>query len=128
MRYDPGVMRFRYSALRPYLPWLIRALVFGVLLTTLVPAQPRAPLGTDQTVETTKPMLCMHTRLIDEVDEWKIQRSLQLVRELGAPTIVEFFPWAYIEGTEDQYDWSSADRIVKHARNQGIHIIARLGL
>lgn len=121
-------MRFRYSTLRPYLPWLIRALVFCALLTALVPAQPRAPLGADQTVETTKPQVCMHTRLIDEVDEWKIQRSLQLVRELGAPTIVEFFPWAYIEGTEDQYDWSSADRIVKHARNQGIHVIARLGL
>ena len=70
----------------------------------------------------------MHTRLIDEVDEWKIQRSLELVREMGAGTIVEFFPWAYIEGSEDQYDWSSADRIVRHARNQGMHIIARLGL
>lgn len=113
---------------RPYIPWLIRGLIAWVLLAALVPAQPRAPLSADQTVETTKPMLCMHTRLIDEVDEWKIQRSLQIVREMGAPTIVEFFPWAYIEGSEDRYDWSSADRIVRHARNQGIHIIARLGL
>ena len=70
----------------------------------------------------------MHTRLIDEVEEWKIQRTLQLVREMGVNTIVEFFPWAYIERSPDQYDWSSVDRIVRHARNQGIHIIARMGL
>jgi hypothetical protein len=115
-------------ALRRYLPWALRALVAWALLGTLVPAQPRAPLGADQTVQTNVPMLCMHTRLIDEVEEWKIQRSLELVREMGAGTVVEFFPWAYIEGSEDRYDWSSADRIVKHARNQGIHVIARLGL
>ncbi len=110
------------------LPWAIRALIAWVLIGALVPAQPRAPLGADQIVETDDPQLCMHTRLIDEVEEWKIQRSLQLVREMGAPSIVEFFPWAYIETSEDQYHWDSADRIVKQARNQGIHIIARLGL
>jgi hypothetical protein len=121
-------MRLNLATFRRCAPWAIRALVFWALLTALVPAQPRAPLGADQTVETTKPLVCMHTRLIDEVDEWKIQRSLQLVREMGAPTIVEFFPWAYIEGSEDRYDWSSADRIVRHARNQGIHVVARLGL
>ena len=103
-------------------------MIAWVLLGALVPAQPRAPLGAPQTVETTKPQLCMHTRLIDEVEEWKIQHSLELIREMGAPTIVEFFPWAYIEGTEDRYDWTTADRIIRHARNQGIHVIARLGL
>lgn len=116
------------SKLRASLPWVLRAFAVYVLLGALVPAQPRAPLGEDQVVETTKPQVCMHTRLIDEVEEWKIQRSLELVREMGAPTIVEFFPWAYIEGTENQYDWTTADRIVRHARNQGLHIIARLGL
>lgn len=69
----------------------------------------------------------MHTRLIDEVYEWKIQRSLQLVREMGADTIVEFFPWAYVEGSRGRYDWASADRIVSHARSQGLKIIARMG-
>jgi polysaccharide biosynthesis protein PslG len=117
-----------YATLRSILPWLVRAFVAWVLLGALVPAQPRAPLGAPQTVATTKPQLCMHTRLIDEVEEWKIQHSLELVREMGAPTIVEFFPWAYIEGTEDRYDWTTADRIIRQARNQGIHIIARLGL
>src|SRR3954451_8570954 len=113
--------------LRRLLPWAIRALIAYWIIGALIPAQPRAPLGTPQTVATTQPELCMHTRLIDEVEEWKIQRSLVLVREMGAGTIVEFFPWAYIEGSENQFDWSSADRIVNQARNQGLHIIARLG-
>jgi hypothetical protein len=51
-----------------------------------------------------------------------------MVREMGADTIVEFFPWAYAENNEGQYDWVSFDRIVHHARNQGLHIIARMGL
>jgi hypothetical protein len=113
--------------LRRLLPWAIRTLIAYWIIGALIPAQPRAPLGTPQTVETTQPELCMHTRLIDEVEEWKIQRSLVLVREMGAGTIVEFFPWAYIEGSENQFDWSSADRIVNQARNQGLRIIARLG-
>ena len=77
---------------------------------------------------TTDPQTCVHTRLTDEVEEWKVQRTLQEARELGAPTIVEFFPWAYIESSEDRYDWAAADRIVRHAGNQGIRIIARMGL
>lgn len=108
--------------------WPIRLFVASVAISALAPAPPRAPLGPPQTVETVHPHVCVHTRLIDEVDEWKIQRSLQMVREMGAGTIVEFFPWAYIEVSPDVYDWGSADRIVRQARNQGLHIIARMGL
>ncbi|MBE2270924.1 MAG: cellulase family glycosylhydrolase [Anaerolinea sp.] len=109
--------------------WIIRLLLVVWLIGAFVPAPPRSPLEVpDRVVETVQPHVCMHTRLIDEVEEWKIQRTLQLVREMGANTIVEFFPWAYIERAPDQYDWSSVDRIVAHARNQGIHIIARMGL
>lgn len=91
-------------------------------------APARAALGPPQLVETEQPQTCVHTRLIDEVEEWKVQRSLQEVRELGAPTIVEFFPWAYIESERDHFDWAAADRIVRHAENQGVRIIARMGL
>lgn len=115
-------------AVQQHWRWLIRGAVLWLAFGALLPAPPRAPLGAPQTVETEHPLVCLHTRLIEEVDEWKIQRSLQLVREMGADTIVEFFPWAYVENVEDQYDWSNVDRIVKHARNQGIHIIARMGL
>lgn len=114
--------------LSPFL-WMIRLLIVAWAIQTFIPAPPRAALEVpDHVVETEHPLVCMHTRLIDEVEEWKIQRTLQLVREMGANTIVEFFPWAYIERSPDQYDWSSADRIARHARNQGIQIIARLGL
>jgi hypothetical protein len=106
----------------------VRALVLALLLPALRSAPPRAILGPQQTVHTTQPLLCMHTRLNDEVETWKIQRSLQMVREMGADTIVEFFPWAYIEGTEGVYGWDHADTIIAHARNQGLHVIARLGL
>ena len=114
--------------LRTAFPWLARIVVAVAVIAGLVPTQPRVLLGVPHTVETEKPQLCMHTRLIDEVEAWKIQRSLALVREMGAPTIVEFFPWAYIEGSEDRYDWTTADRIIELARNEGLHIIARLGL
>lgn len=108
--------------------WFLRLVAGIYLLGSLLPAGQRAPLGPQQTVITLRPHVCVHTSLIDEVDEWKIQRTLQLVREMGAPHIVEFFPWAYIEHQQGRYDWAQTDRIVRHARNQGIHIIARLGL
>jgi hypothetical protein len=114
--------------LLPYWRWPIRLAIVWIVLGALAPAPPRAPLGSPQVVETVQPQVCVHTRLIDEVDEWKIQRSLQMVREMGAGTIVEFFPWAYIEVGRDVYDWGSTDRIVNQARNQGLHIIARMGL
>mgnify|MGYP005838603377 CR=1 FL=1 len=113
---------------RHYWPWFIRALIAYFLLSLLKPAPPRAPLNGPFTVETTQPHVCVHTRLIDEVFEWKIQRSLQLVRELGATTVVEFFPWAYAEPERGRYDWASFDRIVQHAADQGLRVIARLGL
>jgi hypothetical protein len=78
-------------------------------------------------VNTTDPRLCVHTRLTDEVEEVKIRRTLEMVREMGASSIVEFFPWAYVEMEEGSYDWNHPDRIIRHAHNQGLKIIARLG-
>jgi hypothetical protein len=118
----------RYHPLLRYGGDMLALLVVAVCLTALRPAPARAPLGPPQQVQTTQEQTCVHTRLIDEVEEWKVQRSLIETREMGAPTIVEFFPWAYIEHTEGRYDWSSADRIVRHAGNQGLRIIARMGL
>jgi hypothetical protein len=70
----------------------------------------------------------IHTRLSDEVEPWKIKRSLQMVREMGAPWIVEYFPWAYSEPSPGRFDWAHADLVVDHARAQGLTVIARLGL
>jgi len=106
---------------------LARMALLYALVTALAPPQPRAVLGTPQRVEAVEEHVCVHTRLIDEVQPWVIQRSLEMVREMGAGTIVEFFPWAYIERQPDQYDWRQTDIIVRHAENQGLRIIARMG-
>jgi hypothetical protein len=112
---------------RSYWLWLIRLLLLWGIVSSLAPPGPRALLGAPQTVIAAKDHVCVHTRLIDEVEEWVIQRSLQLVREMGADTIVEFFPWAYFEPSPGRYDWSQADRIIRHAENQGLQVIARVG-
>jgi hypothetical protein len=105
-----------------------RLVLILAVLRHLAPAPPRVKMGPPQTVETLHPVVCVHTRNTDEVEEWKIQRNMQMVREMGAASIVEFFPWPYIEGVEYRYDWARADRIMRHAENQGLTVIARLGL
>ena len=80
-----------------------------------------------QTVDTRHPVVCVHTRLTDEVEDIKVQRTLQLVREMGASTIVDFFPWAYVEVAPGYYDWGHSDRIINMAHQEGLQIIARLG-
>ena len=83
--------------------------------------------GPQQTVRTVNPKIGVHTRLTDEVEEWKIKKTLEMVREMGAPWVVDFFPWGYIENSEGEYDWDHADLVVDHARRQGLTVIARLG-
>jgi len=125
------MMRFTRPVQRKALIHLLRAsglLLVAGALATLRPAPPRVVLGPPHTVQTVNPTVCVHMRLTDEVDEWKIQRTLQMVREMGAATIVEFFPWPYTEHERSSYDWAHADRIMRHAENQGLTVIARLGL
>jgi hypothetical protein len=108
--------------------WIMRGFIVIVLLSQLAPPRLRVMLeNPPRQVITDKPKVCVHTDLIHEPPESSIQMSLQLIREMGAPTIVEFFPWAYIERTPDVYDWGQPDLILKHAENQGIKIIARMG-
>jgi hypothetical protein len=110
------------------LSWILRVGLLGFVLVRLAPVEHRVVLGPPHAVIADHDHVCVHTDLIHEVDEWKIQHSLELVREMGADTIVEFFPWAYIEPEPGRYNWFQADRIVRHAENQGVHIIARMGL
>ncbi len=107
---------------------LIALLAIAIALALPRLTSESVPLGEQQTVETAQPRLCVHTLLENEVEEAKIKRSLQLTRELGAATIVQFFPWAYAETQPGDYSWFHADRIIRHARRQGINVIARLGL
>ncbi|MCU0510955.1 MAG: beta-galactosidase [Anaerolineae bacterium] len=107
--------------------WAARLLLLLWLLSLIHPAPPRAMLEDPQTVSTMQPLLCVHTRFTDEVHEWIIQRSMQLVREMGADTIVEFFPWAYFEPQPGAYRWERVDLVMRHARNQGLKVLARMG-
>lgn len=87
----------------------------------------QVPLGPQQTVVTANPKIGVHTRLTDEVEPWKIKRTLEMVRGMGAPWIVEYFPWAYAEPSPGRYDWSHHDLVIDHATRQGLTVIARLG-
>ncbi len=120
---------------RPHQPWL-RTLAFTLLvLLALIGAGvlirrglgPSVSLGPQRSVETINPKMGVHTRLTDEVEPWKIKRTLEMVREMGAPWIVEYFPWAYLEPRPGQYNWNHSDEIVQHANRQGLAVVARLG-
>jgi polysaccharide biosynthesis protein PslG len=110
------------------LKWIVRLALLAGIFASLTPPRAYVVIGPPQVVQTQHPITCVHTRLTDEVEEWKIQRSLELTREMGATTIVELFPWAYVEAEQGQYNWKHSDLIVQHAQAQGLTIIARLGL
>jgi hypothetical protein len=105
-----------------------RLLILCLMLPLLLPAPHLITPGPQQTVYTNHPILGIHTRLTDEVEEWKVKRSLQMVREMGAGWIVEFFPWAYYHSENGEFAWSHPDMVVRHANAQGLKVIARLGL
>jgi len=109
-------------------PYLLRLVAIFAIVLQISPMPPRPTTEAPQIVQTAHPLVCVHTRLTDEVEAWKIQRSLQLVREMGASTIVEFFPWAYYESAPGVFNWTHADTVMAYARQQGISVIARLGL
>ncbi len=85
------------------------------------------PLGPQQTVETINPKIGVHTRLTDEVEAHKIKQTLEMVRQMGAPWIVEYFPWAYVEDQPGRFGWNHSDLVIDHAERQGLTVIARLG-
>ncbi|MFQ5856485.1 MAG: endo-1,4-beta-xylanase, partial [Anaerolineae bacterium] len=108
------------SAAAILLLWTIAAVLAGQI--------PPAPvtLGPQQTVHTTNLKMGVHARLTDEVEPRKIKRTLEMVRQMGAPWVVEYFPWGYIEPAKGQYDWEHADLVVDHAERQGLSVIARI--
>lgn len=112
------------------LPRISLAFVLSICVLILSTSAPSAavPLGPQQTVATGNSKMGVHTRLTDEVEPRKIKRSLEMVREMGAPWIVEYFPWSYQEPLPGIYDWTHADLVVDHANRQGLRVVARLGL
>jgi len=115
------------------IPHAVRSVGLAGLLLIMVVALPAATpprpiqLGPQQTVETVNPKMGVHTRLTDEVEPWKIKRTLEMVREMGAPWIVEYFPWAYHEPVPGIFNWTHSDLVIDHANRQGLSVVARLG-
>ncbi|NLS77399.1 MAG: hypothetical protein GXY76_09100 [Chloroflexi bacterium] len=107
--------------------WLWQGAALGLLLWIIgLPPQPQVWLGPPQAVQTANPKMGVHTRLTDEVEEWKIKRTLEMVREMGAPWIVEYFPWGYYEPRKGSYEWAHPDLVVDHALAQGLTVVARI--
>ena len=116
------------------IPLFYRYLFLGVFIILILYAlyavywqNPTVALGPQRTVSTINAKIGSHTRLTDEVEPWKIKRTLEMVREMGAPWIVEYFPWAYVESKPGQFDWTHSDLVINHAHRQGLQTIARLG-
>ena len=106
---------------------VLRAFIlFALVYVTSAPVQRLVTVGEQQQVETNNPVIGVHTRLTDEVEEWKIQQTLVMVREMGASWIVEYFPWAYYEPEKGVYDFGHADMVIEHALAQGLKVIARV--
>lgn len=112
---------------RPAFSAGLRLLGIAVLLSLIQPAPALITYGPRVEVETTRPILGVHTRLTDEVEEWKIQRTLQMVREMGASWIVEFFPWAYYHAEDGGFAWEHPDLVIGHAQANDLKVIARIG-
>jgi hypothetical protein len=122
-----AAMRWRGKWRRGVAKHWKRGLLFLLILVAGAPIYPLVALGPQQVVHSANPKMGIHTRLTDEVEPWKIKRTLEMVREMGANWIVEYFPWAYYEPSPGRFDWSHADLVVDHARRQGLTVIARLG-
>jgi hypothetical protein len=107
----------------------VAKLAFSIILLLIAGRHPKpiVILGPQQSVVTINPKMGIHTRLTDEVEEWKIKRTLEMVREMGCKWIVEFFPWAYYEPKKGIFNWDHPDMVVNHALAQGLTVIARLG-
>jgi hypothetical protein len=104
---------------------LLGLTLLGLLLAaSLVPA--RAGPGERRPLESFHPTLGVHTRLTDEVEPWKIRRTMAMVREMGARWVVEYFPWTYIELAKGQYDWAHVDLVVEAAEAEGLILVARI--
>jgi len=107
-------------------PVLICLLATILFIPAAMPPR-QIKLGPQQTVITVNSKMGVHTRLTDEVEPWKIKRTLEMVREMGAPWIIEYFPWAYRETIPGFFDWTHSDLVIDHASRQGVTVIARLG-
>jgi hypothetical protein len=125
---DSALAMFLRRSWEARFPQGVRLLLFVMVVVALQPTPILVTAGPQQSVVTNRPSLGVHTRLTDEVEPWKIQRTLRLVREMGASWIVELFPWAYYHAEDGGFAWEHPDLVIEHASAQGLSVVARLGL
>jgi hypothetical protein len=70
----------------------------------------------------------VHTRLTDEAEVRKIDRTLEAVAEMGGSWIVEYFPWAYHEPAAGRYEWDHIDQVVSAAERNAVKVLARIDM
>lgn len=100
-----------------------------ILLLIGVPFLPApASRGTRASSANRDSILGIHGRLTDEVEPWKIDRSADMMVEMGASWLVEYFPWAYLEPSKGKFDWAHADMVVNAAASRGLKLLARLDM
>ncbi len=70
-----------------------------------------------------------------EVEEWKIRRSMEMLREAGVHWIRQQVPWVYIEregkgkfGEPPGSSWEHYDRFIALSNGYGLKVVARLDL
>ncbi|MBA3470646.1 MAG: hypothetical protein H0T53_13495 [Herpetosiphonaceae bacterium] len=103
---------------------LLGWLAFGQLAAQRTPTPLHLP--PQQQVQTLHPTVGVHTRLTG-LDEATIERTLIQVREMGATTIIDLFPWAMVQPRSPHaFDWAGTDAVIEHAQRQGLQVIARL--
>jgi polysaccharide biosynthesis protein PslG len=110
-----------------YLQKLIAVVILCCLLgLPLLPAPPRGAGGVAGAARDS--VLGVHGRLTDEVEQWKIEQSTDMMAQMGASWLVEYFPWAYIEPARGRFDWAHSDMVVRAAESRGFKLIARLDM
>lgn len=68
----------------------------------------------------------VNTFLEREVEQWKTDKTLDLLQQANIGWIKQQFLWAGIETSKGQLNWDKWDTIVRKATDRGIKVIARL--
>lgn len=100
--------------------------LLSILLLPFLPPAPRKPYSAAG--GNRDAILGVHGRMTDEVEQWKIERSADMMAQMGASWLVEYFPWAYVEPSKGHYDWAHSDMVVDAAASRGLKMIARLDM
>jgi polysaccharide biosynthesis protein PslG len=125
---------------RPYVASLCLVVAIQMLnLTFFGPLARQAPPRRAEAARTAFPYTDLNpyganTFLSKEVEDWKREKTVQMMAEAGLGWMKQQFPWSEIEPKpgrfwDDKYNqnsWDKYDRIVELAERYGIRTIARL--